>query len=149
MAVRAYPRGKKLQWSTIWKIYYILGRIQVKWGVGKQLLFILETAGGLEGEGCYSPKNILQFSPSIFTKETVFPELKLPQNCYINSIVFLENWLFNHKLTSPLLHCLWKTILTIWQYESNMKGTSKVSISKLFIELGQIWRKTWNPNSLD
>ena len=63
--------------------------------------------------------------------ETVFPALKLAQNCYLHyniNIFFLKtanliiNWLHPHHLT-----------------KNEGKGT-KISIFKLFGELGKIWK---------
>ena len=62
----------------------------------------------------------------VLSLETVFPGLKLTQNCCINmSIALLKNWQFHCKLAPSLL-----------QYET--KGESKISIFQLFIELGEI-----------
>ena len=46
-------------------------------------------------------------------------------------------WYFNHKLGLLQTYHAWKSILTIWQ---KIKGTSKITISQLFSELGRIWK---------
>ena len=55
--------------------------------------------------------------PGKFCNFSLFPTLKLAENCYLNmNISFLEKWQFNHKL-GPLsllqTFCAWKAVLTI------------------------------------
>ena len=73
------------------------------------------------------PGKFCNFYPHL-RLETVFPALKLTQNCCIKiNIYFLENWRFNRKKATPLLHTYhaWKTILTfkgkIWQSDKIWK----------------------------
>ena len=57
--------------------------------------------------------------------------------------LFLENCQFNHKL-APLWHHMssyWKTILSLAHHMTKYEGKgTKISIFKLFNELGKIWK---------
>ena len=75
--------------------------------------------------------------------ETVFPALKVIHNCFIKvEISFSWKCQFYHKL-DPSLSAT--NIPCLKEYTRNLtkdkiKGTSEISISQLFIELGKIWK---------
>ena len=76
--IRAYSRNKRnLHWLVIWE-YCILGRIQAKGDVDKQVLFVPNRVGGRRGVA--TPGTLCNFYPHLSLK-TVFPALKLTQNC--------------------------------------------------------------------
>ena len=110
-----------------------MGKIQAEWSLGWQVWFVpyckLLVGLGTGSTATWKFCNLYQH----LCFETIFPNLKMTENCYLQYIFFLENWQFNHRLTPPLLcHMLyWKTILTIWQ---NMKarGLQKSQFFKWF-----------------
>ena len=112
-----------------WKILHI----------GKKLSQVRCWRGDLRTLG-----KLCSFSP-LLSLETVFPALKVTQNCYLNvNISFFENWPFNHIL-GPLrfstnILCLKNYPHNLTKYEINRP--SKIPISHFFTE----FRKIWNCN---
>ena len=85
--VRAYPRSKNVctdQW--LWKYYCLFRRVGAKRDVAEQVSFVSNLFGGSEGQ-CHLRK--IDYFYSHLILETVFPALKLTQNCYINANISL------------------------------------------------------------
>ena len=119
--------------------YCIFGRIRAKQGIGEQVLFVPNTVEESAWES-YPHKNFAIFLRHLGFK-TLFPELKLTQNCYINIDIFCKKyWQFNHKLGLPPFSsnilCLKDYLHNLTKYE--IKGTLQIPISQLFSELGKI-----------
>ena len=82
------------------------------------------------------PGKFCNFSPQL-NLEIVFPALKLTRNCYLNmNISFSWKLPLWSKMGPPLSSTNILCLLT--KYEIN--GTSKIPMSKLFSDLGKIWK---------
>ena len=102
------------------KYYCTLGRIYVKQNISKQvcLKWSKNSRRVYRVGSSETPGRICNFYPCF---QKGYPELKLQHNCFITNIGF------------PTYH-----IYPSSKYER--KGTSKIPISQLFSELGDIWK---------
>ena len=114
--IKAYPRSQEnLHWPMIRKMLHIEKNV-------KNVAYL----GGVAKPGKSSNFSLL------LSLEIVFPTFKLTRNCYSNmNISFLWKlaiWSWNG---SPSL---------FYKYTVPEIGTSKAPISKVFSELGKIWK---------
>ena len=138
------------------KDFLHIGKNRSKARCRRTILVCPNAIGGLGGAA--TPGKVCNIY-SHLSLETVFPVLKLTQNCCINiHTFFLKNWQFNHKLGPHLLlqtYRAWKAMLTIWQNTNS----SRLQTSQFFSSLVQLeqnskilkslceLRKTWKYNS--
>ena len=107
---------KNLYWSMIGKRFLHIGKNPIKARCRRTILVCPKY--DCRSGGTATPEKVRN-SYSYLSLETVFPVLKLTQNCYINiHTFFLKSWQFNHKLDPLLLlqtYRAWRTMFTIWQ----------------------------------
>ena len=79
------PEVKKIfidQWLE--RYYCILGRIQAKQGIAKQVWFAPNTVGESGGGASQATGTLCYYYPHLRLETVFLPALKLTQNCYIN-----------------------------------------------------------------
>ena len=93
---RGSPNKK---YNVILKFFHQNIRAQTVTAVASNFDLLQIHFGGLAGVA--TPGKVCKFSPHL-TLKSVFPELKLKQNCYTNmNFFFRQNWQFNHKVGPP------------------------------------------------
>ena len=80
-----FPEVKKIfidQWLE--RYYCILGRIQAKQSIDKQVWFVPNTVGESRGGATQATETFCYYYPHLRLETVFLPALKLTQNCYVS-----------------------------------------------------------------